>query len=248
MHPRKIMANDSFNAFIAERVVVSEGFGEIMSAETAHIFLTDAPEMLLSPREEERADYFALLIERARAGDTLAFEGLMLATEQRVVSIAWRMLGNRDDARDATQEVYLRVFKYLARFRPGEDFRGWLYRITINVCRDFARKKGSTRAVEFGELDLARDNIGFATASAAADPEGLALHAQQLELVRRALQSLPTKERAALVLRDLEGFSTEEVAQALGSRPVTVRSQVSSARAKIKTYCDKASRRKGASG
>jgi RNA polymerase sigma-70 factor (ECF subfamily) len=213
-----------------------------MSAETAHIFLTDAPEML-SPREEERADYFALLISRAQAGDALAFERMMLATEQRVVSIAWRMLGNSDDARDATQEVYLRVFKYLTRFRAGEDFRGWLYRITINVCHDFARKKRLTRAAEFGELDLARDD----TASPGADPEGLALQAQQLELVRRALQSLPTRERAALVLRDLEGFSTEEVAHALGSRPVTVRSQVSSARAKIKSYCDKAARRKGAS-
>jgi len=73
------------------------------------------------------------------------------------------------------------------------------------------------------------------------------LHAQQLALVRRALHSLPAKERAALILRDLEGFSTEQVAQALGSRPVTVRSQVSSARAKIKAYCDKLSRKKGGS-
>ena len=80
-----------------------------------------------------------------------------------------------------------------------------------------------------------------------ADPESLALQEQQLALIRSALQSLSPKERAALVLRDLEGFSTEEVAQALGSRPVTVRSQVRSARAKIKTYCDKLTRKKGAS-
>src|SRR5882672_7586698 len=119
-----------------------------MAVEMAHIFLTDAQEML-PPASVESADYFTVLVARARAGDELAFERMMLATEQRVVSIAWRMLGNRDDARDATQEVYLRVFKYLARFRPGEDFRGWLYRITINVCHDFARKKRSTRAVEF---------------------------------------------------------------------------------------------------
>src|SRR5438874_2272182 len=216
-----------------------------MVAEMAHIFLTDASEMPAA-REEQPADYFSALVGRARAGDSLAFERIMLATEQRVVSIAWRMLGNRDDARDAAQDVYLRVFKYLARFRAGEDFRGWLYRITINVCHDFARKKGATGFGQFDQIDFVQERA-LETGRRGADPERLALQEQQLALIRSALQSLPPKERAALVLRDLEGFSTEEVAQALGSRPVTVRSQVSSARAKIKTYCDKLARKKGAS-
>src|SRR3981081_1629445 len=121
----------------------------MMVAEMAHIFLTDAAEVPSSAREEEHMDYFAMLVARVRAGDTFAFEQIMLATEQRVVSIAWRMLGNRDDAREATQEVYLRVFKYLARFRAGEDFRGWLYRITINVCHDFTRKRRLPPAHQF---------------------------------------------------------------------------------------------------
>jgi len=217
-----------------------------MAAEMAHIFLTDAQEML-PPAPVESADYFAVLVARARAGDEIAFERIMLATEQRVLSIAWRMLGNRDDARDAAQDVYLRVFKYLARFRAGEDFRGWLYRITINVCHDFARKKGVSGLAQFDQIDFVQESAALETGRRGADPESLALHEQQLALIRSALQSLPPKERAALVLRDLEGFSTEEVAQALGSRPVTVRSQVSSARAKIKTYCDKLARKEGAS-
>ena len=213
-----------------------------MVAEMAHIFLTDAQE-ILSARDEEPADYFAMLVTRACAGDAIAFERIMLATEQRVVSIAWRMLGNRDDARDAAQEVYLRVFKYLGRFRAGEDFRGWLYRITINVCHDFARKRRVSGVTHFEEIEFGQERAAHETGGG--DPETLALHAQQLALVRRALQTLPVKERAALVMRDLEGFSTEEVARALGSRPVTVRTQVSSARAKIKTYCDKLLRKRG---
>jgi RNA polymerase sigma-70 factor (ECF subfamily) len=217
-----------------------------MAAEMAHIFLTDAQE-LLPPACAESADYFAVLVARARAGDEIAFERIMLATEQRVVSIAWRMLGNREDARDAAQDVYLRVFKYLARFRAGEDFRAWLYRITINVCHDFARKKGVTGLAQLDQIDFVHESAALETGRRRADPESLALQEQQLALIRSALQSLPPKERAALVLRDLEGFSTEEVAQALGSRPVTVRSQVSSARAKIKTYCDQLSRKKGVS-
>jgi RNA polymerase sigma-70 factor (ECF subfamily) len=214
-----------------------------MVAEMAHIFLTDAQEMSPSVREEGQADYFAILVTRACAGDALAFERILLATEQRVVSIAWRMLGNRDDARDATQEVYLRVFKYLRRFRAGEDFRGWLYRITINVCHDFARKSRVDQVTQFEEVDFDHERLVLETGGG--DPETLALHAQQLALVRRAVELLPVKERAALVLRDLEGFSTEEVARVLGSRPVTVRSQISSARAKVKTYCDKLLRQRG---
>jgi len=188
-----------------------------------------------------------VLVSSARAGDEVAFERIMLATEQRVVSIAWRMLGNREDACDATQDVYLRVFKYLARFRAGEDFRAWLYRITINVCHDFARKTRVTGLTQLSEIDFGHDGAAFETARPGTDPESRALQGQQLALIRGALQSLPPKERAALVLRDLEGFSTEEVAQTLGSRPVTVRSQISAARAKIKTYCDKVSRQRGAS-
>jgi len=212
----------------------------------AHIFLTDAQELLPSACEKENADYFTALVARARAGDDLAFERIMLATQQRVVSIAWRMLGNRDDAREASQEVYLRVFRYLSRFRDGEDFRAWLYRITVNVCHDFARKRRLTALAHVDELDVDLEASAIDAARRGADPETRALHEQRLALIRSALQSLPARERAALVLRDLEGFSTEEVARALGSRAVTVRSQISSARAKIKTYCERLSRKRGA--
>src|SRR5438477_8061403 len=157
---------------------VAEG---TMAVEMAHIFLTDAQE-LLPPACAESADYFAGLVARARAGDEIAFERIMMATEQRVVSIAWRMLGNRDDARDAAQDVYLRVFKYLGRFRTGEDFRGWLYRITINVCHDFARKKGATGFTQFDQIDFVQESAALETRRGGMDPESLALQEQQLAL------------------------------------------------------------------
>ena len=217
-----------------------------MVAEMSHVFLANANDIPAPADEENRADYLTILVTRARAGDALAFERIMLATEQRVVSIAWRMLGNSDDAQDAAQEVYLRVFKYLGRFRTGEDFRGWLYRITINVCHDLARRKRSVMTTQFSEIDFGEAHAEIEDPGT--DPETRTLRQQQLALVRRALHVLSTKERAALVLRDLEGLSTEEVARALGSRPVTVRSQVSSARAKIRTYCERLSRRGGHDG
>lgn len=210
-----------------------------MSAEIAHLFMTGAHDAPRRARDEGRADHFAPLVALARAGDSLAFERIMLATEQRVVAVAWRLLGNREDARDAAHEVYLRVFKYLDRFRAGEDFQGWLYRITVNVCHDLARKRRAGGGEQLDELNVEHDRTTFENSRAGDDAESLTLRAQQLALVRRALATLPEKERAALVLRDIEGLTTEETARALGSRPVTVRSQVSTARSKIKVYCDR---------
>src|SRR6185503_11673457 len=83
----------------------------------------------------------AQFIERAAAGDKTAFEQIMVVSQQRVMSMTWRMLGNEADARDATQEVFLRVYKYLGRFRQDQDFFAWLYRVTINVCRDFLKQR-----------------------------------------------------------------------------------------------------------
>jgi RNA polymerase sigma-70 factor (ECF subfamily) len=210
-----------------------------MSAEIAHLFMTGAHDAPRRAHDEERADHFAPLVARARAGDELAFERIMLATEQRVVAVAWRLLGNREDACDAAQEVYLRVFKYLDRFRAGQDFQGWLYRITVNVCHDLARKRRAGGVEQLDARDPDHAGAAFENPRGGEDAETLTLRAQRLALVRRALATLPEKERAALVLRDLEGLSTEETARALGSRPVTVRSQVSTARSKIKLYCDR---------
>ena len=203
------------------------------------ILMTDAHAPL--PDAVEARTGLALLIARARTGDAMAFEELMICTQHKVVATAWRMLGNREDTRDAAQEVYLRVFKYLDRYDPQQDFHGWLYRITTNVCHDAARKRRTTDEGSdwFSAPEHADAHAATMQVNAHDDVEAQTLLAQQRALVVEALASLPEKERAALVLRDLEGLSTEEVARILHSRPVTVRSQISSARTKIKRYCER---------
>jgi RNA polymerase sigma-70 factor (ECF subfamily) len=225
-----------------------------MATETAHLTALMTAMMTAddfeTPLDTSVADnareHFALLVARSRAGDAAAFERIMHDTERKVVATAWRMLGNREDARDAAQEVYLRVYKYLDRFKPEQDFNGWLYRITINVCRDAARKRrGATSGVGVsngGDFFAARMNEHERDAtpervSPDANAEENAILAQQRSMLMSALETLPEKERAALVLRDLEGLTTEEVARVLRSRPVTVRSQISSARTKLKIHC-----------
>ena len=176
------------------------------------------------------ADGLDSLILRIRAGEKDAFELLMAQTEGRVLGLAWRLLGSRDQARDAAQEVFMRIYRSLDSFRLGESFPAWTARITVNVCADHARRRGPfSQATELEQLPH----------PASEDLVEAILTDQRRALLRQALAALTPAERSALVLRDLEGLSTEEAAAALGIRPVTVRSQISSARTKLRTFCER---------
>ena len=185
----------------------------------------------------------AATIERAKQGDASAFEQIIDCYQRKVMTTSWRMLGNQEDARDASQEVFLRVYRYLGGFKIDQDFSGWLYRIIVNVCRDHARKRGSRHHIASFEEE--REAGTFESLASREDIEANAIRSQQRTLIANALDTLSTKERAALVLRDLEGLSTEEVARVLGSSQTTVRSQISSARTKIKQYRDRVTKRRG---
>jgi RNA polymerase sigma-70 factor (ECF subfamily) len=202
--------------------------------------MTDSFGLGESHSEMEGAS-LAPVIARARAGDSAAFEQIMDHCQRKVVSTAWRMLGNREDARDAAQEVFLRAYKYLGSFDAGQDFSGWLYRITINVCRDIARKRG--RVDQFKSFESEREKGNLETLASGENIEAAAIHSEQQEIIAQALSTLSKKERAAIVLRDLEGLPTDEVARILGSSQATVRSQIASARAKIKQHRDRVMRR-----
>jgi RNA polymerase sigma-70 factor (ECF subfamily) len=174
----------------------------------------------------------ARLIIRAKAGDTTAFDQIIINHQRRVISLAWRLLGNREDARDAAQETFLRVYKSFGRFDPAQDFNGWLYRIAVNVCRDLARKRRSNHF----SLEAEVESGAIAEPASPHNTESAAMLAQEQAILLRSLATLSEKERAAIVLRDLEGLETEEVARILGSSPTTVRSQISAARVKIKAF------------
>jgi len=178
----------------------------------------------------------ALLVERATAGDTAAFEQIMIHSQQRVMAMSWRILGNEADARDASQEVFLRVYKYLRRFKQDQDFFAWVYRITVNVCRDMLKKR-QHESERFGSFAADSSEEVLEIPFEQVDAEQTLIQAQRRELISRAIATLPFKERASIVLRDVEGLSTDEVARVLKSSSTTVRSQISSARRKIRDYC-----------
>lgn len=182
----------------------------------------------------EGPDAHARTIAAARAGDLAAFESLMRQYERLVLVTAMRLLGNIEDAQDASQEVFLRLYRNLGKVEAESNFSAWLYRVTVNVCHDIGRKrKASVPMEDVPEL-----------ASAGNDPQQSATGAERGRVLQMSLRTLSQKERAALVLRDLEGLSTQEVARALGSSEATVRSQISKARVKMRDFVERYFRRR----
>ena len=174
------------------------------------------------------------LIERCLKGDTGAFEQLVDRYQQKVFNIAYRMSGNREDALDLSQESFLRAYKALKRFRGQSSFGTWLFRITNNTCIDELRRKKrqpqlvvSTDAViktEDGEYQFEVPDSPDET------PEALALTQELKNQIQQALQNLSEEHRAALVLRDVEGYSYEEIADILQLNLGTVKSRINRAR------------------
>jgi RNA polymerase sigma-70 factor, ECF subfamily len=158
--------------------------------------------------------------------------------ERLVLGSALRLLGHADDAKDAAQEVFLRLFKYAASLDPDQPMAPWLYRVTVNVCRDAVRQRMAARRV-FASDDPA-DHPGGAIDGAI---ENGMLTSQRRRVMREALAEMPERERLALVLRDIEGLETHEVARMLGTSEVTVRTQVSRGRLRLKRLVDGMMRR-----
>lgn len=211
----------------------------------AREFLVAAEKRLPVDALPQHKTSLALLVERAAAGDMAAFEEIMIHSEQKVMRMTWRMLGNEADARDAAQEVFLRVYKYLGRFKQDQPFFAWVYQITVNVCRDISNKRPHHSA-QFTSIDAPGNEAAFEISDRQPGAEETLIRAQERELIMKAIDTLPEKERAAILLRDLEGFRTDEVARIMKSTSTTVRSQISSARKKIKVYCERYLKKRGA--
>jgi RNA polymerase sigma-70 factor, ECF subfamily len=174
---------------------------------------------------EERSGVLAA----ARSGDLAAFELLMRQHERLVLVTALRLAGNLPDAQDVSQEVFLKLYRNLGKVASQDAVASWLYRVTVNACHDLRRRKRPEDPMEDARQP----------ASGGADPYQAFAATERSRVLELSLRMLPEKERAALVLRDLEGLSTEEVARALGSSEATVRSQVSKARVKVKGFVER---------
>lgn len=174
----------------------------------------------------------AELIERWQAGDTRAFETLVRRHQRRVFSLVFRMLGNREEAEDVTQEAFLALHRHGHRFRGEARFSTFVYRVAANAALNRRRALGRRRA----RVDALaqRQDAGDDLPSGPRDPEDAASGGQIQARVQQALLDLPADLRAAVVLYDIEGQSYGDIAQTLRIPEGTVKSRIHRARSALR--------------
>jgi RNA polymerase sigma factor (sigma-70 family) len=162
------------------------------------------------------------------AGDTVpSWDEVVSLHSARVYRLAYRLTGNKHDAEDLTQEVFVRVFRSLSTYTPG-TFEGWLHRITTNLFLDGARRKAKIR------FDALADDADNRLPSRTVAPDAAVLEGIFDDDVENALASLPPDFRAAVVLCDIEGLSYDEIADVLGLKLGTVRSRIHRGRSMLR--------------
>jgi RNA polymerase sigma-70 factor (ECF subfamily) len=185
------------------------------------------------------------LVARASRGDVEAFSKLVRANSSLVYRVALRVLGS-EEAQDASQEVWVRVWRNIRGFRGESAFSTWLYRITVNTCLSVRQKKSRREGQEYGgeEIPYLPEPPG-----GDADPEAAALSAERREEIEAALEHVRAEHRVALVLRHMEGLSYAEIAEVLGVPDGTAKGWVSRGRAAmLVALADEDSGRRNAKG
>ena len=164
------------------------------------------------------------LVARSIRGDAESFNQLILRWERPIYALAYRTIGREEDARDVCQETFLRAFRALPAFRGQAKFSSWLYRIALNLCRDWMRRERRVPVVQAPEgvdlLDLAAEN------EPSESIEELVARKDLTKLVERVMARLPEEQRTAIVLKEYHGLTFQEIAELLGCPLSTVKTRL----------------------
>jgi RNA polymerase sigma-70 factor, ECF subfamily len=194
---------------------------------------TTAPAISFPLRRREKGDEERELVRQAQKGDERAFEQLVRRHQQKVFGLVARILHRQDDVEDIAQQVFLKVYLSLSRFDQRAAFSTWLYKITVNECWDHLRKK-KVRPLVY-ESDLSEEQVsrldGMATLGRAV--EGLDDRAQTQQMLDWVLEVLPAQDRELLLLKEVEGFSVQELAEILDLNVNTVKVKLFRARGRV---------------
>ena len=164
------------------------------------------------------------LIKKAKKGDEESFEALILSCKGKAYNIAYRHMGNEEDALDALQESFIKIFRHLDKFNEQSRFDTWVYRIVVNTCNDILRKNKKYDHEDM-VMDLADHDPG---------PEELLDKKEESRYILECLNRLAAEQREVLILRDVRGFAYDEIAQMLDCSMGTVKSKIARARQKLK--------------
>ena len=164
------------------------------------------------------------LVARTVAGDADSFNQLILRWERPIYALAYRVIGRDEDARDVCQETFLRAFRALPGFKGQAKFSSWLYRIALNLCRDWIRRQRRTPIVSAPE---GVDIVELASAQGPLESiEDLVARNQLSQTVSDAMLHLPEEQRTAIVLKEYHGLTFHEIAELLGCPLSTVKTRL----------------------
>lgn len=176
-------------------------------------------------------DIEQLLVKRSKSGDIEAFEQLIFDYQKKAYNIALRVMGNQEDAKDMCQEAFIRIYKSIEGFKEQSSFSTWMYRIVTNVCLDEIRKKKKSETVSLdGTYETENGEIHFEIASDDDTPEEAYVRTEKKRIILKSINELSEEYKTAIVLRDIQGFSYEEIANILCCSIGTVKSRINRAR------------------
>ena len=186
--------------------------------------------------EEETGPDDQELVFRAQRGDMSAFEELVERYHGKIYGLTYNMTSNREDAEDLTQEVFVKAFEALPRFKGKSSFYTWVYRIAVNKTINYRKKRNRKRALSLDQFDqdIKTDDVYHDLTSKGSPLRNISLSELQ-EKLNEALQHLSEKHRTVVVMHDMQGISHEEIAKVVGASVGTVRSRLFYARRQMQT-------------
>ncbi|MEO0004508.1 MAG: sigma-70 family RNA polymerase sigma factor [candidate division WOR-3 bacterium] len=176
------------------------------------------------------------LVRRVQNGNMEAFEELVRRYERKVYNIAYRLLGNEEDATEALQDTFLRAYRFIPKFAFKSSFYTWLYRIATNVSLTRLRRRKKAEVISLDAPIADSDNLKFDLPDTAQTPEEAFAQKRLRERLDQAVKKLPEEYRAVVVLRDLEGLSNEEVSKILKLSVPAVKSRLHRARLALRQH------------
>jgi RNA polymerase sigma-70 factor (ECF subfamily) len=175
------------------------------------------------------------LVHAAKGGDVSAFEQLVRRYDRNIFRIAQHITQNREDAEDVVQDAFLKSYENLDRFQENSKFYTWLVRIAVNESLMKLRRRRSDRTVSLDEdIETEEDTMPREVADWSPNPEQLYKQGELKDILKRTIQGLPASFRTVFVLRDVEGLSTEETAEALDLSIPAVKSRLLRARLQLR--------------
>jgi len=174
------------------------------------------------------------VVLRAQEGDKESFSLIVEKYSSIVYNLAIYLMNNKEDAEEVTQEVFLRVYKGLPKFRRDCSFYTWLYRITVNLCHTKNKRKAWNKFILFSQMPSAEQLFSQPETSIYSQPEKLILEKEKYIQLERALKALPLNYRTPLILKEIEELPYEEIAQILNCSLGTVKSRIFRAREQLR--------------